>query len=842
MDIFSQIEHELAQLGYAGDLLRKDYVFDDAQSATSLERRIPFAAFAQSPPSYRNACIGVVKANGIRGPGHVAAYSALGAPLFFEVYLDNLRTYMVRSPGKIDYCETIKIGEIANAFAQNRNSWQPDSIFRAKTLGLLPGQIQLDFVDAGLLPALKGMIHKKLDRILREIIFNGANKYKENRNGVEPDPAELFRLVFRLLAAKVFRDRGQPGKWAQSSSDLVIDAVQKFYGLTPTTGQQVLSEPSTQQLVWDQFIETFNFQNLSVEDLAYIYENTLIQPETRKKFGIHSTPPVIADLIVDRLPFESIQQEDRYVFEPCSGHGAFLIAALRRLKELLPKDWSAGQKHRYLRDRLSGIEIDFFAAEVCLLALTLADYPNPDGWNIVNDDIFIGITLEDELKKSNIVLCNPPFEDFSDEERKRYQQNIQSTHKPYEILNRVISGVPDMLGFILPKSALSGHRYKAIQDTVARKYRKVEVILLPDRIFTHSDAETALLIAFERDDTPKLNSLSNTIRVKEKHRKNLLGDTKLPAGSTKLLKRDEPVDSIRLLSNEFTRIWEYLVDNQTLSDIAQIKRGIEWNISLKKNKGILKSEKEKDGFKIGLDIVHDKISSYITKGHIFLNMDASYQRGNSHNLNWSQPKVIANHLSISRNPWRIVGAPDITGLVCYHNYFGIWPKTPFRINTVSALINSPLINAFLFDHDMQKHNKKITLANAPIPSDLILVQDEIIIRVNKFIDLIGKHKTAISDDYAHKLLLEIDSLILKAYDLPPKLERQLLDFFSGHQRPVPFKFTEYYPSDFTAWIPLHEYLETDWGKSAAGSLLERLDPLDSPEFHNAMQAIEECDS
>ena len=139
--------------------------------------------------------------------------------------------------------------------------------------------------------------------------------------------------------------------------------------------QGILNEPHTQQAVWDNFRNAFNFQNLSVDDLAFIYENTLIRKETRKQFGIHSTPPAIAELIVDRLPFELLPEDERFVIEPCAGHGVFLVAALRRLRELLSSAWTDQERHKYLKDRLTAIEVDSFAAEVCRLSLMLADYP-----------------------------------------------------------------------------------------------------------------------------------------------------------------------------------------------------------------------------------------------------------------------------------------------------------------------------------------------------------------------------------------------------------------------------------------------------------------------------------
>jgi len=67
MSILSIIRNELERLGYLHNLLQENYVFDDAAVSGNRELNIPLAAFAQWPPSYRSACIGILSANGQSG-------------------------------------------------------------------------------------------------------------------------------------------------------------------------------------------------------------------------------------------------------------------------------------------------------------------------------------------------------------------------------------------------------------------------------------------------------------------------------------------------------------------------------------------------------------------------------------------------------------------------------------------------------------------------------------------------------------------------------------------------------------------------------------------------------
>jgi len=385
---FQIVKDELQRLGYSGGLLQEDYVFDDASAAQTKELRIPLGAFAQWPPSYRSACIGVIRANGNSGPRFVSSYRAFGAPMFFEVREDHVIRYRMEAVGEAVKLEAIPSRNIPTAFKSNRDKWSPGAIFRAKAISPISGPpIQLDFFDAGLLPALKRMIHGKLDRLLKETLNAAVITYRKSTSGASPDHTALFRLVFRFLAAKIFHDKRHPGEWSSSDPRSIIDRVQEFYGLEETG--RIIDEHNTQQTAWDNLRRAFNFQNLSEEDLAFIYEKTLVT------------------------------KDERFVLEPCAGHGVFLVAALRRLRDLLPTSWGAEERHDYLRERLKAIERDTFAGEVCRLSLTLADYPNPDGWKIIQSDIFGTQALQNTLPKSRIVLCNPPFEDFNEQERNK---------------------------------------------------------------------------------------------------------------------------------------------------------------------------------------------------------------------------------------------------------------------------------------------------------------------------------------------------------------------------------------------------------------------------------------
>lgn len=199
-----QIENALNSIGYRSDLLVRNYEYADTAGTDYKLRNVVLAGFAQTPTSFRNACIGVVSANGASGADLIFQNRALGAPLFFEIAPSQINRWKVTEKGLPEFKESFSFDSIGNAFEQNKAEWQPDRIFRAKVIGDVEEARQLDFFDVGLLPLLEGMLYKKLDWLLRETLAKIENIYKQY-NSAKPKHEDIYRIVFRFIIAKVMR-------------------------------------------------------------------------------------------------------------------------------------------------------------------------------------------------------------------------------------------------------------------------------------------------------------------------------------------------------------------------------------------------------------------------------------------------------------------------------------------------------------------------------------------------------------------------------------------------------------------------------------------------------------
>jgi len=838
------IERGLDAIGYPGHFLQRDYAFADFFGSSLTTRTAHLAAFAREPFSYDTACIVAACADGASGADLVQPLRALGAPMVFEVGLDGgLIRWRMTASGPPLQIEPITSKAILRALECHKGEWNPDALLRAKAISVGPTARQLDFFDIGLMPAIGEAVSAKFHGLLERVIGSAKSVYAAQHSGKEPDYADLFRLVFRLIAAKVLGDRRHPGKWLAADARDVLQAIEAFYFATGAF-PPALSDPAIQQLAWDSIRQGFHFQNVSVDALAYAYENTLITTETRKALGVHSTPPGIAEYLVRHLPFEDLRLDELRILEPCSGHAVFLVAAMRRMRDLLPMNMTAGARHRYFVERLVGIEVDAFAREVARLSLMLADYPNPDGWRILEEDVFSGPALSRETKRATIVLCNPPFKDFTRSERERYGDAIQLVQKPAELLRRILSaGVPAQLGLVLPRTFISGRSYKRFHHAIGERYARVEIVALPDRIFTHSDAETAILLAH----TPRTQDVHETeVRcslVTEADRDLFLTSGQVSQSHVGSWADGRP----SLWTPPLQDIWRALSNLPTLGSAAEIHRGIQYRLPLDEaNRPNLISDTQKAGFVRGLDTAQRWFSeAFICRGNVWLNVSPSVLGNKAHLFPWHDPKVIVNAATVSRGPWRLISVPDGTGLACYQDFHGVWPKSGWNAEALAAVLNGPVANAYVRNHEGKRHNKIVTLKAIPIPKlDAAEVQhlDGL---VREYMETSGLRDEPMSEaslsGRLRGLLQQIDSLILNGYDLPPRLERKVLDQFAGHRRPVPFDFMGFFPSDFRPCIPYHEYISPSFQRASATETLKRLVTIRDEAVHDAMEHLRRLD-
>jgi len=837
--LFTRVVSEVGAIGYEPEYLVRDYGFKDLFVQGTPERRVPLAVFGWKPFSYDSACLAVIVSNGKSGADLVTDFRALGAPIALEVGEGRLAAWKVGSDARATE-KRDEVGEkdIGKLFKKYEQEWSSEQIIRAKNIPFDLGPKQLDFFDLGLIPALESHIREKLDRLIPDTLNASRNVY-EKKTGRMPETGKLFRLVFQVLASKVLHDRKElnfDSLSGVSDTDKLLEMARQIYGGKP---QSVIEDRDTQETVVSNIWTRFDFLNLSVEVLAYIYEKTLVDPKTRKRLGIHSTPYNIARYIVHKLPIEHIPRDQLRIVEPCSGHGIFLVAALQRLRELLGNTMTPQERHNYFVKVLSGYEKDQFAVEVNRLCLMLADLPNHNDWRLYNDDVFTSEKFISELKRASIVLCNPPFEKFKNEEYASYK-NLKYRNKPIELLNRILENIhPNgMLGFVLPQKFLDGRDYAQVRRTLAERFEEIDLVSLPDRVFHISQHETALLIA--KKPVRHHKSKTTFTFVKEGDRKRFLDTYNFTwqAQEQKTPFEAEATIAIYPLRN----IWERLSHLSKLRDIATVHRGIELSYSapqIQTSQKIHYSSSRQPGSRKGYCLTEETIKVFFPPSAGYLVLEEGRLKWDDIlRYPWEKPKVLLNAHRTSRGVWRYAAFIDKEGIISLKNFVALWPNKPnASLEYLAAILNSPLANAFVAAHERGRDNRVKTIQNIPVPELSYYDKQSIYQLVQEYMTQF-QQRILTDNAVLRDILLQIDAIILKGYNLPPRLERELLDYFRDETRPVPFEFKEYIPESFSAYIPLWMYISSDFNKCTAQSLLNQIPQIKDPALVKVLEEVE----
>lgn len=809
----------LRGIGYHGALLEENYKFPDWFTARKDVREVAAATFYQTPTSYDSACIGVVKVNGLREQALVNEYRALGAPIILEVDNYEVREWEVsRNENGHGLVECYPIDRIRQMVVNRTPHWMPEPMRRAKNIGSFRSSQQLGLF-AGLIPELEDRIQETLEPQLHEALSLTRAAYLES-TGREPNESRLFKLIFWFLTAKVFHDRRVSGFISLGPEpEALLHAVAKHYEVeTPRFLTQEAREVAAAS-VW----AAMDSRNLSVEVLSHMWATMLLDADTKRRLGIHRTSRTIVRYIVERIPFRQLGDDELIVLEPCSGSAVFLIGAMNRLR---PNLFGAPppERHKYFTRHLVGVEKEPFGVEISELALRLADFPHRGGWNIIHQDVFEPGALTDYLRRAGVVLCNPPFGNFDMDERVLYQ--VKSPKKPVELLNRVLDDIHPLgvIGFVLPRNVVDGRGYKVIRKRLAEQFANIELTILPDRAFEDADSEIGILIA--TDPIPHDASRVVSRRVNDNAEAWKKFELRHEVSTHYAVDMGVKEAERRLDVPDLPEIWDFLSNYSTLGDIAEIYRGVEWkaHITDPKNRARLVRKEPAPGYMRGVAPRTNFDVFEVPRLH-YLSMKPEDQRVNAYKREWDMPKAIMIKAARSRGPWKLAAFPDSEGVTCYQHCVGFWPKSGgYDEWLLAAILNSPVANAFIATREGKTNITIETLNLIPVPYFSDSQRErlrELIKQYQSGVPAFPLSGNALADPA--RLLMEIDALVLDGYQLPPKLETQLLDYFRGYSkdRPTSHDFRDYLPPNCEVYFSLSEHLSPRFKDATVGELLRR---------------------
>ena len=792
--------------------LERDYRF-------SQNKKIPLAGFAYRPFDARSACIGVVTSTMTNRD--ISEYRDLGAPILLVESRDLFDLWRVGPNPERDMRiqQALSLDGVRNYFSAHDDELRPNRIYEAKTIARIerrPEQQKL-FVDTELLPSVEARLGERLTATVVDAIRELVHEF-----GTEQ---WVIKAVFRLLAGKILRDKTVPGfkSLVLSHIDKVLQKVEDHYGSKDPLHLNK-QKRSSLKAIMAKIQQLGDLRNLSTESLGDVYEHALVTKDIRKIHGTHKTPSYLVDYVVWQLArwIEEIPVDNLRFFEPGCGHAPFLVSLMRMLRTI-DIDIDTPNLSQFFRERFLGIDNDPFALEIARLSLTLADEPNPDGWDgLVEGDMYAGDLLERMAAKSAVVLTNPPYE----------------TRKAEQLLWRILPNLPvgAVFGAVVPARLLFSDKQRVIElrSWMLDHCQLAEVDLFPDGLFTFGGHECAVLIGRKLNENTSTNSLQSRLRrVRDNDSARESFKLDYAFNSTRLFSQSHIANSNgnSMWIAEFQEeIWAYLCNNDRLAGIADIGTGFQH-----KSKAALKSAQVVSDH----PFPQSELGFATSAGNWLLHEGAKLQYistdpdhiGSPRRGLDGIPQILMNYAPVSRGFWKIKAFIDKPGHPFLTRFLCIRPTaSAITLNYLWALVISPVASLYTWAHLLKRDIHPGPFSQFPVPPS----KKRDIARISSLVD--EYHSTACNgiksmfnpNGYTEKqlrdALVAIDSEVLRLYSLPAKAERLLLDQFRGEQRPgIPTKFKEYYPLE-TPVIPLYAYRSESyqrWLKGGSPELSDR---------------------
>lgn len=370
-------------------------------------------------------------------------------------------------------------------------------------------------------------------------------------------------------------------------------------------------------------------------------------------------------------------------------------------------------------------------------------------------------------------------------------------------------------------------------------YGEIDLVALPDRTFNASVIRSSLLIARSPRDSSVQGSVTRLSAgvVRERDRDNFLSTGKLS------LRREETRPQAKsgdLWIEELSDLWAYLAEAPRFESVAAVHRGIEWQ---SKQAEAVRDEPAPE-FVPG---VHSAaaLRAYALVGKpVWLDTRPDRLLYRAIDLPWSEPKLLANAARVSRGPWSLGAAIDRSGLVASQQLFGIWKKGSDgpSLQALAALLNSPLGAAYIASHSPPDRIRVSAVRSVPLPSALPAELDSL---VDRYVAAIESAEEAFLGDPGasalQRMLDDIDEAILRAYGLPPKIERELLEFFRGAERPTVHPWRHWWPGAVTPAFNLSAIRSNDLSRARGNWITQVFQPLPAQEARLLREALDDAD-
>jgi hypothetical protein len=825
----NQLWPHLQRCGYGPTSVLRDISLANNRTAT-------IAGFAQRPFDSRSACFAAMDV--ISSPLEDArACRSIGAPLTFLCHHDHLLWWSQTDQDPYQVAGPVPINQLEGFFREHSEDFAPRTVYRAKTLGRFRSEYQLSFIDLGMMPVVEKEAGEMIERLLLDSVAEVRDAMGWPAQVDLQQGQWLVKSVFWVLGAKMLHDKEVEGfiRLNFSNVDDVFARLAKHYGESAETLITSQQKRRALEPVAQRIAASADLRLATTEALAYVYENTLISDEIRAELGTHSTPTYLVDYMIGRLEpwIQELEQDQRSVFEPACGHAAFLVAAIRLLTSLLPPHMAdPAERKQYLRDRVYGYDTDDFAVEIARLSLTLTDIPNPNGWSVREADLFGSDLMEKVAKRSTILLANVPFETFKASDRALYARKFRKPRflsKAAEMLSRCLSVMPagGVFGVVVPQTLLHERNASDFRRLLVKHFEFQEICLFPDKVFNFAAHESAVLIGRKLASSSPSPARVRYRRVRPRQMELFKRSYDVTSETEVNQSRFLHAEDFDLRIPDLEEIWKKSADFPLLTKYVDVGQGFshigedqpDFPVG-----SITVSDKEFEGGIEGFKNLSRGIQTHQLPPLKWLNLSEDVVRRPISGTGRGIPQILLNQPPVQIGPWCLRAMIDRIGRPAKSSFTILRPiSSDISLDFLWAVLNSPFANAYAYSHSSKRNILTGIWRTFRLPNfdsrDRLRVET----LVRNYFDSVAEHEAPFplrSEDARTEeavrlraLHWKIDAEVLRLYDLPVELERQLLDYFSGWERAgVPFEQDRYFPMFFDELISLADFLSitTDW--------------------------------
>ncbi|HET6454768.1 MAG TPA: N-6 DNA methylase [Armatimonadota bacterium] len=770
----------LESIGYANSI---ELAFPvPGMTEASQQGQVDLVAFADSlRKDQETACIAAEwKTEKGDDSGLQTALRRLACPVGAVLYPQQISIFPVRTGGRSEARrEVISYGNLREFVSKNETSLRPAMLAQAKRQPI----IQRTLFDFD--PTLLDYAREVAGRVLCERV---QSAYEHGLGALLP-PAEgsqqaVLAATLRLVAAQAVAEKLH-GVFQDdirlASADILLGQVRRYFkDYFPPRDEEVVGSTTLDEML--SLLRTgMSYRALTNDVLSDVYENVFLGPQDtyRREYGIHYTPPKLARRIVEHLPVEWLPPDRRKVLDPTCGSGTFLRAAYDRLEQLLPRWYSATQRHQYLSEQICGMDADAVAREIAVISLLLHSLPSGNSWQVKH-----GRFPEDlgDLRPT-IIVGNPPFggEDQEGSSRPDQMRGIRrrAVERAVPFLEHSLDILPNdgLLAMILPESLLSSSKATAGRDKILSCTDILEIWHLPRDIMPASTAPTAVVFAVKKEGVRRSFPVKVQWTIHRKEDRANLEQHGIPTFFT-IAEQQEWQKTGRITAFPMRGEWLELQHRGMLGQKAVVRNG------QPATGGQASDSPHGSGRYLWLGSCDDlhPYSYRWTRGVEYVEFPGTFDKPVSYPELFLRPKVIVNQKAIvGGNPWRLYGAIDRKGVYPAGTMHCVVPRTEgtVTLEEVAAVLNGSVANAYMYFASSSRSNSTSSIKRIPFP--VFSQSDRVLIR--QLVTNMESMGLGVDEAVRKEVFLHIDRIVTNAYRLSGQLEDIIVRLFAGFGPP-----------------------------------------------------------